>query len=75
VTESSVEIESERLVMLMEYVERHQQPPDKGVTQGSLVHAGYNKDEINAAVSQGYIERIPGARIEYMVSGYSHGSL
>jgi len=71
----SAEIETNRLVMLMEYVEKHQQPPNKGVSQGQLVHAGYNKDEIQAAVDQGYIERIPGARIEYMVSGYSHGSL
>jgi hypothetical protein len=53
-----------------------QQPPEKGVTQSQLVHAGYRREEIEAAESQGYIERLQGTtRIEYVVSGYSHGSL
>ena len=70
------EVETTRLVMLMEYVEKHQNPPSRGVTQSQLVHAAYTREEIEAAESQGYIERLPGtARIEYIVSGYSHGSL
>lgn len=70
------EIEQTRLVMLMNYVEKMQQPPDKGVTQSQLIHAGYSREEIAAAESQGYIERLQGTtRIEYVVSGYSHGSL
>ena len=70
------EIEQTRLVMLMNYVEKMQQPPDKGVTQSQLVHAGYTREDISAAESQGYIERMSGTpRIEYVVSGYSHGSL
>jgi hypothetical protein len=70
------QVEQTRLVMLMNYVEQHQQPPDKGVTQGQLVHAGYTRSEIEAAESQGYVERLTGtSRIEYVVSGYSHGSL
>jgi hypothetical protein len=72
---SETSTDSSRLVMLMEYVEKHQRPPNKGVTQGTLVHAGYTKEEIQAAADQGYIDRLPGARIEYVVSGYSHGSL
>jgi hypothetical protein len=70
------EIEQTRLVMLMNYVESHQAPPSKGVTQSQLVHAGYTREEIEAASSQGYIERMSGtSRIEYVVSGYAHGSL
>ena len=70
------EIEQTRLVMLMNYVEAHQAPPEKGVTQSQLVHAAYTREEIEAAESQGYIERLSGtSRIEYVVSGYSHGSL
>jgi len=73
---SEVEIEQTRLVMLMNYVEKHQQPPGKGVSQGQLIHAGYRREEIEAAESQGYVERLQGtSRIEYVVSGYSHGSL
>jgi len=60
----------------MQYVEKHQNPPERGVTQGSLVHAGYSREEIEQAESQGYIERLGGtSRIEYVVSGYSHGSI
>lgn len=70
------EVESTRLVALMTYVEKHQQPPEKGVTQGQLIHAGYTRGEIDQAASQGYIQRLSGtSRIEYVVSGYSHGSL
>jgi hypothetical protein len=69
------DIEPTRLVMLMEYVEKHQHPPDRGVTHGQLIHAGYTKEEIDAAVSEGYIERMPGIRMQYAVSGYPHGSL
>ena len=70
------EVESTRLVAMMQYVEKHQNPPERGVTQGQLVHAGYTREEIEQADSQGYIERLGGTpRIEYIVSGYSHGSL
>jgi len=70
------EIEATRLVMIMNYVEKYQEPPEKGVTQSQLVHAGYSREEIETAESQGYIERLQGTtRIEYVVSGYSHGSL
>jgi len=70
------EVETTRLVMLMNYVEQHQQPPEKGVTQSQLTHAAYTREEIEAAESQGYIERLQGTtRVEYVVSGYSHGSL
>ena len=70
------EVEQTRLVMLMNYVEKMQQPPEKGVTQSQLIHAGYRREEIEAAESQGYIERLQGTtRIEYVVSGYSHGSI
>lgn len=69
-------VESTRLVMLMEYVAKHQNPPARGVTQGQLVHAGYSRNEIDQAVSQGYIDRLSGtSRIEYVVGGYSHGSV
>lgn len=69
-------VEQTRLVMIMNYVEKYQQPPEKGVTQSQLTHAGYSREEIEAAESQGYIERMQGTtRIEYVVSGYSHGSL
>jgi hypothetical protein len=69
-------IEQTRLVMLMNYVEKHQAPPDKGVAQSQLIHAAYTRDEITAAENQGYIERLGNTpRIEYVVSGYSHGSL
>jgi hypothetical protein len=68
--------ESTRLVALMQYVEKHQNPPERGVTQGQLIHAGYTRSEVETASSQGYIERLSGtSRIEYVVSGYSHGSL
>jgi hypothetical protein len=74
--EESQEVESTRLVALMQYVEKHQSPPEKGVTQGQLIHAGYTRSEIDQANSQGYIDRLSGtSRIEYVVSGYSHGSL
>jgi hypothetical protein len=70
------ETQATRLVMLMNYVEKTQRPPEKGVTKGQLIHAGYSAEEIQAAHSQGYIDRVPGApREEYMVGGYSHGSL
>ena len=69
-------IETTRLVMIMNYVEKYQEPPSKGVSQSQLVHAGYTKEEIEAAESQGYIERLQGAtRVEYIVPGYQHGSL
>jgi hypothetical protein len=69
-------VESTRLVALMTYVEKHQSPPERGVTQGQLIHAGYTRGEIDQAASQGYIQRLSGtSRIEYVVSGYSHGSL
>lgn len=75
-TEEYGEVESTRLVALMTYVEKHQSPPERGVTQGQLVHAGYTRAEIDQAASQGYIQRLSGtSRIEYVVSGYSHGSL
>jgi hypothetical protein len=74
--EESTDTQATRLVMLMNYVEKTQRPPEKGVTKGQLIHAGYSAEEIQAAHSQGYIDRVPGApREEYMVGGYSHGSL
>lgn len=72
---SQSDVETTRLVMLMDYVERHQHPPDKGVTLGQLRHAGYSKEEVDIAVDQGYIEKVPGPRLEFMVSGFSHGSI
>jgi hypothetical protein len=69
-------VEQTRLVLLMNYVERHQQPPNKGVSRAEVIHAGYTREEVDAAVDQGYIDRVPGApRIEYMVSGYTQGSV
>jgi len=69
-------VEQTRLVMLMRYVENHQNPPENGVTLGQLQHANYTREEISQAEAQGYIERMSGtSRIEYVVSGYSHGSL
>lgn len=69
------QVEQARLVMLMQYVEAHQQPPERGVTLGALSHAGYSREEVQTAVDQGYIERMSGPRQEYVVSGYTHGSL
>ena len=67
------ETDTTRLMMLASYVERHQNPPNKGVTQGQLIHAGYQKQEISAAVSQGYIVRMPGAGLEYVVPSTTAG--
>jgi hypothetical protein len=61
--------------MLAAYVEKHQKPPEHGVTQGQIVHGGYTVGEIRAAANQGYIVRMSGASNEYVVprsgSGYT----
>jgi len=67
------ESETTRLVMLAAYVEKHQRPPEHGVTQGQIVHGGYTVAEIRAAANQGYIVRMPGASGEYVVPGTSSG--
>jgi len=75
VNEPTYETESQttRLMMLAAYVERHQKPPDRGVTQGQIVHGGYTVGEIRAAAQQGYIVRMPGASMEYVVPGTTTG--